>query len=149
MKRLIRQGRQVSREVKGSNSRKKAAERLAKTHYVAIEDLNVAGMVKNHKLARSLTNSAFGEVRRQLEYKAKLYGNTVIIINRFYLSSKTCSVCNHINKNRMLSDRTGACPCCETSLDRDLNAAKNIANQAFVSYIPQRLYLIYPRLWGN
>lgn len=155
MLRLQRQSRQVSRKIKGSNNRKKAIDRLARTHYriscvrsdaihkltyfvmanyryIAIEDLNVSGMVKNHKLARSLSDSSFGEVRRQLEYKAKLHGNIIATVNRFYPSSKTCSECDYVNQDLTLADRSWTCPCCKASHDRDLNAARNIVKQAFV-----------------
>ncbi len=151
---LARQSKLVSRKVKGSNNRKKAVERLARTHYrvscvrsdsihkltsfvtanyqhIAIEDLNVSGMIKNHKLARSLADQSFGELRRQLEYKAKLYGNTLVAIDRFFPSSKACSVCGQINDGLALVVREWTCEGCGTCHDRDLNAARNIVNKAF------------------
>ena len=95
---------------------------------IAIEDLNIAGMVRNPKLARSISDAGWGEFVRQLEYKAAWYGRNILRIGRFAPSSKTCAVCGHINQALRLQDRQWTCSDCETVLDRDVNAAINIKN---------------------
>lgn len=80
----------------------------------------------NHKIAKALGNMGFYEFRRQLEYKAKLYGSEVIVVPRFYPSSKTCSNCHRVKENLTLSERTYVCDHCGLSLDRDLNASINL-----------------------
>lgn len=102
---------------------------------IAIEDLNIAGMVKNHKLAQSISDAAWGEFVRQLEYKAEWYGKNIIRIGRFEPSSKTCSHCGNINKELTLQDREWTCVSCENVLDRDVNAAINIKNFAFKNHL--------------
>lgn len=92
---------------------------------VVIEDLSVRNMLRNHKLARAISDAAWSELRRQLEYKADWYGRTVIAIDRFYPSSKTCSVCGVIVEKLPLKVRTWACRCGAVH-DRDVNAAKVI-----------------------
>ena len=96
--------------------------------YIGLEDLNVSGMVKNHKLARSLSDVSFYEFNRMLEYKAG-YNNKKQMIyraDRFYPSSKTCSKCGSVKKDLKLSDRTYRCDECGYIVDRDLNAAINL-----------------------
>lgn len=138
-----------SRKVKGSSNRKKSAMKLARLHarisnirqdvihkmttsitsnhgWIAIEDLNVAGMLANHKLARHLADASFGEIRRQLQYKAALRGSTVDTVGRFFASSKLCSACGHKHSELKLKHRTWVCSACGTEHDRDLNAARNI-----------------------
>jgi hypothetical protein len=88
-----------------------------------IEDLHVAGMVKNEKLARSLSDIGFGTLRRQLEYKALRYDTELIIAERWYPSSKLCHVCNWKNNGLTLQDRNWCCQQCGTHHDRDINAA--------------------------
>ena len=92
---------------------------------IYIEDLNVKGMVKNHNLARVVSEASFGAFRRVLEYKARLYGKQVIPVGRFFPSSKLCSVCGVKNDLLTLSDRSWTCSCGVTH-DRDINAARNI-----------------------
>lgn len=146
---LKKMQKHYARKKKGSNRQKKCRSRIAKLHEkianqrsffihnvtsmlvnnfdnITIEDLNVAGMVKNHKLAQALSDVAFGEFRRQLEYKALWYGKNVIVVDRFFPSSKTCSCCGYKLKELKLSVRTFVCPECKTSIDRDLNAAINL-----------------------
>jgi len=94
---------------------------------IVLEDLNVSGMLKNHKLARSISDAAFSELRRQVEYKAAWYGIEVIIADRWFPSSKTCNRCGTIKSGLTLSDRTFVCDDCGFTLDRDLNAALNLA----------------------
>ncbi|MBU9200046.1 transposase [Burkholderia multivorans] len=151
--RLRRLSRAHSRKVKGSNNRKKSAQRLARLHwrianvrndalhklthhltseygFIAIEDLNVKGMLANHRLARHIADAGFGEFRRQLSYKAALRGVQLHVLDRWYPSSKTCSSCGSLNEALTLSDRFWVCTACGTTHDRDANAAKNILAEA-------------------
>jgi putative transposase len=93
---------------------------------IAVEDLNVAGMVRNRKLARAISCTGWAEFRSMLEYKADWYGRAVVAVDRWYPSSKTCSSCGHLLASLSLSTRTWQCPSCGTRHDRDHNAAKNI-----------------------
>ena len=148
--RALRKAQQaLSRKVKGSARREKAKERVARMHarvadvradainkattmiasnysVVCVEDLNVAGMVKNRSLARSLSDAALGEFRRQLEYKTARSGAVLRVVDRWYPSSKTCSHCGTVKAKLSLSERTFNCDACGLSIDRDLNAAINI-----------------------
>ncbi|NJO64345.1 MAG: IS200/IS605 family element transposase accessory protein TnpB [Richelia sp. RM2_1_2] len=100
---------------------------LAKNHgIIVIEDLNVKGMMKNHKLAAAIADMGFYEVRRQLEYKCKLYGSKLVVVDRWFPSSKTCSNCGHQNVVLSLSERVFDCEQCNLKIDRDLNAAINL-----------------------
>lgn len=102
---------------------------LAKNHSkIVIEDLNVSGMLKNGKLAKAISDMGFYEFRRRLEYKCKLYGSELIIVDRWFPSSKTCSNCGWHNQELTLSDRTFECEKCLISIDRDWNASLNLAN---------------------
>lgn len=101
---------------------------LSKNHAtVVIEDLNVSGMLANHKLAASVADMGFYEFRRQLEYKCKLNGSSLIIADRFFASSKTCSNCGHLKQQLTLSERVFVCEQCSCQIDRDLNAAINLS----------------------
>ena len=143
----------LARTKQGSVGRRKAARRLGRMHArirqqraallhnitttlatrysaVVMEDLNVAGMVRNRSLARHVSDAAFGELRRQLDYKAQWYGTKLVIADRWYASSKTCSGCGHVEAGLTLSDRTYRCPQCHLELDRDVNAAVNLARLA-------------------
>jgi len=93
---------------------------------IVIEDLNVAGMVRNRSLAKAISDCGWGEFRRMTEYKAVRAGRHLIVIDRWYPSSKTCSACGHLLAALRLSTRTWQCPSCGTRHDRDINAAKNI-----------------------
>jgi putative transposase len=151
--RLKRLSRAHSRKIKGSANRKKSALRLARLHWrisnvrgdalhklshaltrdhdwVAIEDLNVKGMLGNQHLARHIADAGWAEFRRQLEYKALQRGVTLAVVERFFPSSKTCSDCDYVNQDLTLADRTWTCPCCRAVHDRDLNAAKNILKRS-------------------
>jgi putative transposase len=113
----------------------KTSIELIKNHdTVCIEDLNIKGMVKNHKLAQAIIDVSWGEFVRQLEYKAEWYGKNIIRIGRFEPSSKTCSCCGNINKELILQDREWTCVCGEV-LDRDVNAAINIKNFALKNHL--------------
>jgi putative transposase len=143
--------RWASRKVKESSNRRKANQRVAKVHYevacsrkdildklttylcknyrvIVIEDLNVSGMLRNHKLALSISDLGFGEFRRQLEYKSLLHGNTLIVADRWFPSSKTCSGCGKEKETLLLSEREFVCESCGQVIDRDLNAAINLRN---------------------
>ena len=101
---------------------------LAKTYdVIVIEDLNVRGMVKNHALAKHISDAAWGEFSRQLEYKTKWYGSTLVRAPRFYPSSKTCSQCGAVKAKLLLDERKHHCEACGLVIDRDLNAAINLA----------------------
>ena len=106
---------------------------LAKNHgTIVIEDLNVSGMMKNHKLAGAIADMGFYEVRRQLEYKCELYGSKLVVVDRWFPSSKTCSNCGHKKETLSLSERIFECESCNFTIDRDLNAAINLSRA--VSY---------------
>jgi putative transposase len=147
--RLRRLSRSLSRKQKGSANRKKAKEKLARLHArishirqdalhklttnltrrfhtICIEDLNVRGMMKNRHLARSIADMSFFEFRRQLEYKAAMRGGQVVVADRFFPSSKTCSACGHKLDDLPLSVREWTCTACGAQQDRDVNAAKNL-----------------------
>ena len=93
---------------------------------IAVEDLVITNMVRNRKLARAISDCGWGEFRRQLAYKCQRYGRELVVADRWYPSSKTCSACGHILAQLSLSTRCWTCPACRTRHDRDLNAAKNI-----------------------
>ena len=104
--------------------------------YIAIEDLNIKGMMANGKLARTISDLGLYELRRQLEYKSKLKGNILTFADRWFPSSKTCSYCGNIKSDLKLSDRTYHCEACGLSIDRDLNASINLER---LNKIPQVL----------
>ena len=156
LKTLRRVSRGLSRKQKGSRNREKSRRKLCELHrsisdlrsdalhkmttsiskrfgVVCLEDLNVRGMTKNKHLARRLSDSSFGEIGRQLEYKTTSRGGRVLFVNAFFPSSKLCHVCLAKNESLTLADRTWRCSGCGTVHDRDLNAALNIRNHA-VSY---------------
>lgn len=106
----------------------KLTTRLARKHgIVVVEDLNVAGMLANRRLARHIADAGFGELRRQLTYKTKWNGGRLHVADRWYPSSKTCSGCGAVKTKLALSERTYTCTECGLVLDRDLNAARNLA----------------------
>ncbi len=142
--------KELSRKTKGSSNRHKARLKVAKIHakikdvrtdflhklttdlvrnnsLIAIEDLAVRNMVRNHKLARSISDAAWGEMRAQLEYKCEWYGRQLVKIDRFFPSSKRCYHCGFVVEKMPLDIRTWDCPSCGTTdIDRDINAGKNI-----------------------
>ena len=152
-KKLARLQRQLSRKTKGSKCREKARIKVARLHehisnqrkdmlhklstelirqndVICIEDLAPKNMVKNHRLAKSISDASWGEFRRQLTYKANWYGKKLVVIDRFYPSSQLCSVCGaQWSGTKDLSVRKWTCPTCGIVHDRDINAAKNILNE--------------------
>ena len=102
---------------------------LNENQVIVMEDLNVSGMMQNHKLAKSIQDVSLYELKRILQYKASWNDKQVIFIDRFYPSSKLCSGCGYKNEGLQLSDREWVCPECGIILDRDINAAKNILNE--------------------
>jgi len=146
---LARYQRLLARCQRGSANRRKAKAKVARAHrkvrnarqdflhrtstrlvrradLIVIEDLAVKNMVRNRSLAKAISDCGWGEFRRQLEYKTERYGHTLVVIDRWYPSSKTCSACGHLLAKLDLSTRAWTCPGCRTRHDRDLNAAKNI-----------------------
>jgi putative transposase len=146
---LARYQRRLARCQDGSANRAKAKAKLARAHrkvrdarrdflhrtsthivrsndVIVIEDLAVKSMVRNRHLARVIADCGWGELRRQLQYKCERYGRQLVVIDRWYPSSKTCSACGHLLAELSLSTRTWRCPSCGTRHDRDVNAAKNI-----------------------
>ncbi|NMP22046.1 IS200/IS605 family element transposase accessory protein TnpB [Sulfobacillus sp. DSM 109850] len=97
---------------------------------IAIEDLNVAGMLKNHPLARAIADMGFAEFRRHLTYKAAQRGKTVVVVSRWYPSSKMCSSCGYKTPKMPRAVREWTCPECRTRHDRDVNAAVNLQKVA-------------------
>jgi putative transposase len=106
----------------------------ANPEYIVIEDLNVSGMMKNKHLARAIQEQKLYEFRRQLEYKCQWYGVRLIIADRFFPSSKTCSQCGQVKKDLKLSDRTYHCDC-GLHIDRDLNAAINLREYGWLKLV--------------
>jgi len=95
-----------------------------------IEDLNVSGMLANHKLAKAIADMGFHEFRRQIEYKCDLYGSELIIADRWFASSKTCSGCGVKKEKLTLAERVFKCDSCGLEIDRDLNASTNLEHLA-------------------
>ena len=139
----------LSRKVKGSNNREKARVQVARIHVaiadartdflhklttrlvrenqtIAVEDLAVKNMMKNHKLAQAIADASWSELVRQLEYKCQWYGRTLVRIDRWFPSSKRCGNCGHVVDKLPLDVREWDCPECGTHHDRDINAAQNI-----------------------
>ena len=121
--------------IKIANIRKdtlhKLTSYLAKNHSrIGIEDLNVSGMLANHKLAKAIQDMGFYEFRRQLEYKCELYDSELVVVDRWFPSSKTCSRCDTKKETLSLSERVFKCDCCGLEIDRDLNASINLERAA-------------------
>lgn len=158
-KKLIKLNRKLSRKQKGSKNKNKARIILARFHkkinnkkeyylhhvanrllnenqVIAMESLNIKGMMKNHNLARSIQELSLGKFKSILQYKSLWYEKHIIEIDTFFSSSKLCNECNYKNQNLKLSDREWVCPCCGIIHDRDINAAINIKKEGL------RLYLL-------
>jgi len=148
-KRLVKAQRRHAKKKKGSKNRNKARLKVARVHariqdrrrdyqhklstriirenqVICVESLAVKNMVKNHKLAKAISDVGWGEFVRQLDYKSKWYGRTLVKIDRFFPSSKTCHDCKHVLDSLTLDVREWACPQCGIVHDRDTNAALNI-----------------------
>ena len=153
LKKVKRLHRAVTRKQKGSKNRKKAVRKLgtqyrrvahqranmlhrlttmlAKTKSViVIEDLHVAGMLRNHHLAQAIADVGFAEFRRQLSYKVAWHGSRVVVVSRWEPTSKRCSQCGWLDADLTLADRVFQCEGCGLTLDRDLNAAQNLEQLA-------------------
>lgn len=151
-RRLKKLQQRLSRKKKGSANREKARLLVARQHeHVArqrsdflhklsrrlvaehgtihLEDLNIRGMLANHKLAKSIADSGWGMLGRLCEYKAEWYGSQILRADRFYPSSKTCSVCGYVSHDLTLSDRFWTCGSCGAHHDRDINAAINLLHK--------------------
>jgi len=151
LRKLRKLQRDLSRKVKGSNGYAKAKLKIQKLHFliarqraaiahqlsdyltktfdrIVLENLNVKGMMKNRKLSRAIADVGWGMLRQFIEYKAILRNCIVVIADRFYPSSKTCSNCGEVKKNLTLEDRIYECGSCGFTIDRDLNAAINLNN---------------------
>lgn len=151
-RKLARLNRELARRTKGGANWYKTKTKLAKAHAhvanirqhwlheishdlvvnkrpaaIVVEDLNVSGMVQNRHLAKAVSDASFGELRRQIEYKGQWYGTEVLIADRWYPSSKTCSGCGCVIDGLPLSDRVYHCEHCGLEIDRDWNAARNLA----------------------
>jgi putative transposase len=158
LKKLRRVSRALSRKVKGSSNRRKAKVKIARLHarignirkdathkattaitknhgVIVIEDLNVRGMMANDRLSRAIADVGLYEFRRQIDYKALLNGSNIIVADRWYPSSKTCSACGYKMEVLPLSVRDWICPACGCAHDRDVNAAKNLMNLAVSSTV--------------
>ncbi|MDQ1287063.1 MAG: putative transposase [Actinomycetota bacterium] len=146
---LARYQRQMARTRRGSANRAKARAKVARAHrkvrasradflhrtstrlvrdhdVIVVEDLNVKGMVRNHSLAKAISDSGWGTFRQMLAYKTEKVGKRLVVIDRWYPSSKTCSTCGHLLATLSLGTRHWTCPACGTRHNRDDNAAKNI-----------------------
>ncbi len=153
LKKLRKLNKALSRKVKGSNRWLKCKAKITRLYYrisclrsdyihkvtttliktygfIGIENLNVVGMIKNRCLAKSISDVAFGEIKRQLVYKAVWYGSELQEIGRFFPSSKLCNNCGYKKEDLTLSDRIWQCEGCGQSIRRDLNAALNIRDEA-------------------
>jgi putative transposase len=157
LKRLARRQRQLHRRQRGSRNRARTKAKISRLHYriaclrqdaihqatsrivartkpaaarpsvIVLEDLNVVGMMANHKVARAIGDVSLGEFRRQVAYKCDWYGIELQLADRWYPSSKRCSHCGHIKESLSLAERVYRCEACGLVLDRDLNAAINLA----------------------
>jgi putative transposase len=158
LRQIRRLNRELARRESGSRRRGRTKRRLSRIHAraanlrrdalhklttrlateygtVVVEQLNVAGMLRNRRLARALADSGMAELRRQLTYKTTWYGSRLVVADRFYPSSKTCSTCGWVKAKLTLAERTFHCQTCGLQIDRDLNAARNLAKLA--QYVAQ------------
>ena len=113
------------------NLHKVSTELIKKYDLIVIEDLNIKGMIKNHKLSKHIADASWSKFVELLTYKAEWNDKKIVKIDRFFPSSKTCNCCGYINQNLKLDMREWTCPSCNTKLDRDLNASINILNEGY------------------
>ena len=113
------------------NLHKVSTELIKKYDVIVLEDLNIKGMVKNHKLSKHISDASWSKFIELLTYKAEWNDREIVKIDRFFPSSKTCNCCGYINQNLKLDIREWTCPSCKTKLDRDLNASINILNEGY------------------
>jgi putative transposase len=152
---LLKKAQQhLSRKTRGSNKYQKQKLKVAKLHkkitnsrldnlhkvstdlirkydLIVLEDLNIKGMIKNHKLSKHIADASWSKFIELLKYKAEWNEKEIVRIDRFFPSSKTCNCCGYINQNLKLNMREWTCPSCNTKLDRDLNASQNILNEGY------------------
>jgi putative transposase len=151
-RKLARMQRHLAKSTKGTKRYNRQKMKFAQLHYrircirqdglhklthhlcqnfkvICLEDLNVKGMLKNHKLAKAISDMGFYEFKRQIEYKATLFGNWISTVSKWFPSSKKCSNCGHKKTELKLSERTYHCDKCDFEADRDLNAAINIERE--------------------
>lgn len=156
-KTLAYEQRQLSKKVKGSNSRNRQRVKVAKIHEkignsrlnhihnvtttiirenqtICVEDLSVTNMMKNHCLSKSIADVSWGEFLRQLKYKSEWNERILISIGKFFPSSKTCNKCKFVNQDLSLKEREWVCPNCGKKLDRDINASRNILEQGLNNF---------------
>ena len=157
--RLARAQRQHAKKQKGSRNREKARRRVARIHarianrrrdfqhklttrlirenqVVCVESLAIENLLHNHCLAKAISDVGWGELLRQLEYKARWYGRTLVAVNRWYPSSKRCSACGHELESLSLAVREWTCPVCGAVHDRDVNAACNTKAEGLITCSP-------------
>jgi putative transposase len=113
------------------NLHKVSTDLIRKYDVIVLEDLNIKGMIKNHKLSKHISDVSWSKFIELLTYKAEWNDKKIVKIDRFFPSSKTCNCCGYINQNLNLNIREWTCPSCKTKLDRDLNASKNILNEGY------------------
>lgn len=156
---LAKAQRQLARKKQGSANRAKARVKVARIHAriadrrcdhlhklttrlvrenqtLAVEDLTIRNMTRNHSVARAISDASWSTLRAMLEYKAEWYGRTLIAVDRWYPSSKTCSVCGSLAESMPLSVRTWTCQACGAGHDRDVNAARNILTAGLAAAMP-------------
>jgi len=159
-KKLAQAQRHLSRKTIGSNRREKQRLKVARLHrkisnirndythkmtkylvenydVICMEDLNTKGLLRNHKLAKHISNAAWGRIKEQLKYKSEWYGKVLIMVNRYFPSSKLDYDCGYKNEIS-LSDRKFICQGCGRIINRDLNAAKNIHHEGLKNILPER-----------
>lgn len=161
---LRKKQKQLSAKVKGSKNRQKARQKLAKVHQtiarvrhdfqhkishqlssenqaVVVENLNIKGMLKNHRLAKALSDAALSSLIEKLRYKLARKGGHLVVVDRFFPSSKLCSVCNYKHDDLSLSVRQWNCPACGTHHDRDINAAINLKKEGIRLLVLQKCFV--------